>query len=127
MSTVNTLDSLIARALFVRPQPEGVVITREDTRPADRAFGASLVFSALRCILQYIVLPIILPLVGLASDFSLGIVLLLDLVALTSIVYSLRRLWQLNHPQRWNFLPMALAIMVLIFVMIGYDLWLLTQ
>jgi hypothetical protein len=127
MSTVNTLDSLIARALFVRPQPEGKVITSEDTRPADRAFGASLVFSALRCILQYIVLPIILPLVGLASDFSLGIVLLLDLVALTSIVYSLRRLWQLNHPQRWNFLPMALAIMVLIFVMIGYDLWLLTQ
>jgi hypothetical protein len=127
MNTIDTLDSLIARALFVRPQAEGLPITAEDTRPADRAFGASLVFSALRCVLQYIVLPIILPLIGLAGDFSIGVVVLLDLVALTSIIYSIRRLWQLNHPQRWNFLPMALAIILLIFVMIGYDLWVLTQ
>ncbi|NJM06123.1 hypothetical protein HC891_07855 [Candidatus Gracilibacteria bacterium] len=127
MAMVDTLDSLIARALFVRPQPAGLPITPDDTRPADRAFGASLVFSALRCILQYIVLPIVLPLVGLAGDFSIGVVMLLDLVALTAIVYSMRRLWQLNHPQRWSFLPMALAIVVLILVMLGYDIWALLR
>lgn len=135
MSLTQTVDAVIARILFVTPQPvqsqpvEQVELAQdnlvEQSRPAQRAFSVSLLFSGIRCTLQYLILPVVLPLIGLAGDWSIGIVLLLDAIALTSIIYSLRYFWRINHPQKWNFLPLALSIIVLILFMLGYDIWLL--
>jgi hypothetical protein len=68
------------------------------------------------------VLPFVLPLLGVATSATLGIVtgaalsllLILDVIAAIAIVAALRRLWRLQHPRRWQYLPVALAFAVLI-------------
>lgn len=87
-----------------------------------RAISIALLISATRCILQYIVLPVLLPIAGLASDASIGVVLLLDAVALGSIGYSLWRLWQIRHPQRWRVAPLAALMVLVILAFLAVDL-----
>jgi hypothetical protein len=87
-----------------------------------RALNIALLISATRCTLQYIVLPVLLPLAGLASDASIGVMLLLDAMALGSIGYSLWRLWHTRHPQRWRFAPLAALMVLVILVFLAVDL-----
>jgi len=35
-------------------------------------------------------------------------------IAAIAIVATLRRLWRLQHPRRWQYLPVALALAVLV-------------
>jgi hypothetical protein len=85
-------------------------------------FEAPLLVSAVRCTLRYIVLPFVFPLLGVATSATLGIVtgaalgilLMLDVIAAISIVATLRRLWRRQHPRRWQYLAVALALAVLV-------------
>jgi hypothetical protein len=68
------------------------------------------------------VLPFLLPLLGVTTSATfgivtgaaLGILLTLDVIAAIAIVASLRRLWRLQHPRRWQYLPVAMTLAVLI-------------
>ncbi len=64
---------------------------------------------------RYIVLPFVLPLWGIATGAALGILLTVDVIATIAIVATLRRLWRLQHPRRWQYL--ALAVLVGFFFM----------
>jgi hypothetical protein len=74
-----------------------------------------------RCTVRYIVLPLVLPLLGIATDAALGVVVILDAVAVVSIVASIRRMWQLRHPRRWRYLPLALTLIALVVVVFVND------
>jgi hypothetical protein len=76
MALTDTLDQLITRLLWVTPQPPAD--DAPESPPQERNLGLALLISALRCTLQYVILPVVLPLVGLVGSFSLAIVLLLD-------------------------------------------------
>lgn len=89
-------------------------------RAGDRLFGGSLAFVALRCTLRYIVLPFLLPLVGLASALSAAIALAIDAVALTTIALNVRRLWHTNW--RWRYLGLAVGMTVIIGILAWRDL-----
>ncbi len=89
-------------------------------RAGDRLFGGSLAFVALRCTLRYIVLPFLLPLVGLASALSAAIALAIDAVALTTIALNVRRLWRTNW--RWRYLGLAVGMTVIIGILAWRDL-----
>jgi hypothetical protein len=65
------LDWMVGRLLWVDVPARSNAIG--DARNAERAFGFSLMMSAVRCILQYVVLPFVLPLVGTASDSVLPV------------------------------------------------------
>jgi hypothetical protein len=79
-----------------------------------RPFETPLLVSALRCALRYVVLPLVLPLLGIAAGAALGILLTLDVIAAIAIVATLRRLWRLQHPRRWQYLLVALVLAVLV-------------
>ncbi len=51
---------------------------------------------------------------GIVTGAALGILLTLDVIAAIAIVATLRRLWRLQHPRRWQYLPVALALAVLV-------------
>ncbi|HUZ78471.1 MAG TPA: hypothetical protein VMV93_12910 [Chloroflexota bacterium] len=74
---------------------------------ATRAFNVSLLFSATRCTLMYVVLPILLPWLGIVGKIPVPVLMACDLLALSGIVFSLRRLWRLQSPRRWQYLPLA--------------------
>jgi hypothetical protein len=81
---------------------------------------AALLVSAVRCTLRYIVLPLILPVAvatgataGIVTGAAIGLLLTLDVIAAIAIVVTVRRLWRLHHA-RWRYLPVALALAVLV-------------
>ncbi|GIV83234.1 MAG: hypothetical protein KatS3mg052_0241 [Candidatus Roseilinea sp.] len=89
-------------------------------RAGDRLFGGSLAFVALRCTLRYIVLPFLLPLVGLASTLSATIALVVDAIALITIALNVRRLWHTNW--RWRYMGLAVGMTVIIGILAWRDL-----
>jgi hypothetical protein len=76
-------------------------------------FSTPLLISGVRCILGYIVLPFVLPLVGIATGAAFWIVLVLDTVATISIALTLRRLFGMQHPRRFQYLLAAIALVAL--------------
>ncbi|HEX3840491.1 MAG TPA: hypothetical protein VHU85_06855 [Acidimicrobiales bacterium] len=97
-----------------------------DTQPAiresetHRIFSASIFLSALRCLLSYIVLPIVLPAIGLASSVGPAIGIPVGILALVFDYLGIRRFWLANHHQRWMFSAIYAAVggMVLALVII---------
>jgi hypothetical protein len=120
-TVVAIMDRAVARVLRIRPQPavppEAIIITTTSSR----AFETPLLISAARCTLRYVVLPFVLPLVavaasatpGIVTGAALGILLTLDVIAAVATVAALRRLWLLQHPRRWQYLPVVLTLALL--------------
>ncbi|MFN3255540.1 MAG: hypothetical protein ACE37B_07580 [Ilumatobacter sp.] len=80
--------------------PEGKTSTAAEARSA---FQKSLAFTTCRCLLMYIVLPFVLPLVGIARGVGPVIGIVIGLLAMVSIVYSIRRFWRADHSKRWHY------------------------
>ena len=80
--------------------PEGQTSTAAEARSA---FQKSLFISTCRCLLMYIVFPFVLPAVGIARGVGPLIGVVIGLLAMVSIVYSIRRFWRANHSKRWHY------------------------
>jgi len=80
--------------------PEGQTSTAAEARSA---FQKSLAYTTCRCLLMYIILPFVLPLVGIAQSVGPYIAIPIGVVAIVSIVYSIRRFWRANHSKRWHY------------------------
>lgn len=120
---MDTIDRVVARMLWVTPVPPPTDDDLPADKPAQRAFGLSLVISGLRCTLQYVILPIVLPLIGLTGGVSLPLVILLDILALGLLISSLRYFWRTAHPRRFDMLPLSGVILLLILGSLSFDLW----
>lgn len=114
------LDRMVGRLLLVDIQPR-VETARDDAQRAERAFSFSLLFSGVRCILQYAILPFVLPLMGVAASAATPILLLINVLAIVSIFYSLRRFWQIGYAYRWQYLGIALAALAILTAFIVLD------
>jgi hypothetical protein len=62
-------------------------------------------------------------LIGLTTDISLPLVIILDLLAIAMLVRSLRYFWQTRHPRRFDMLPLSGVILFIILFSLGFDLW----
>jgi ABC-type iron transport system FetAB permease component len=114
------LDRLMARILFVDPYE--IAVTSPVAERTRAVFGMSLLFSGARCVLQYVVLPFVLPLVGIASDVAVPFMLALSIIAVLSIISSLRRLWAIRYARRWHYFGLATASLFLLAVFIALDI-----
>ncbi|NUM46258.1 MAG: hypothetical protein HUU38_16265 [Anaerolineales bacterium] len=85
----------------------------------DRIMGGSLIFVAIRCTLQYVVLPFILPFLGLGGTFSVVISLVLEGVALGMMAYNVWQLWDTSW--RWRYLTMSAVMATLVGIFIVVD------
>jgi ABC-type iron transport system FetAB permease component len=77
---------------------------------AQRAINFALLLSALRCTVQYIVLPFVLPWIGVATSIPPWVTLILGALALASLARNVRTLWRTRHARRWSYLFTALAV-----------------
>lgn len=123
MSLQNKTERLVYHLLFLNPPVQQVDSAPDKAATAERAFGFSLVFSGVRCILQYVILPFVLPLVGLTTDAAVPLTLAINVVALVSVLYSLRRFWQVNYKHKWQYLPIAVTAAILLSAFIVLDLY----
>jgi len=102
-------DQLMASLLRVNHQQTSTTSSDAPKQAATQnVFWASAAFSGVRCILQYVVLPFIFPLVGFAANVSEYLFIAISVVAVASMVMSLRRFWRVNYRYRWHYLVVAL-------------------
>lgn len=109
-------DAVMRRVLRV---PDRKAATRDE---AQRLFGTSMLISALRCLLTYIVFPIVTPLLGTATSVAPAIGLPIALVALYFDVLGIRRFWLANHRWRWPITGIYLAVMALVTALLVGDI-----
>jgi hypothetical protein len=114
-------DRLMSRLLFV-PALEPTADEAAKTRRAERAFTLSLMFSGVRCVLQYAILPFVLPVLGIAAGAASYINLVITVLAVVSIIASLRRFWRVGYRYRWQYLGVALVTLVIFAFYIQMDL-----
>lgn len=121
---VRRADHMMTRLLLVKPVsvPSAGDDAGASTRKAENALTLSLAFSGARCILQYAVLPFLLPVVGVAADATVPILLLINVIAMVSIYFSLRRFWTIGYVHRWRYLVVAAAALVLLVAFTFYDI-----
>ncbi|MGH2443412.1 MAG: hypothetical protein ACRDFX_09640 [Chloroflexota bacterium] len=77
---------------------------------AQRALNFALLVSALRCTLQYVVLPFVLPLIGVTAPLPAWATLAIGVVALAFLARNVRRLWRTRHARRWSYLFLAAVV-----------------
>lgn len=77
-------------------------------------FSVSIVLSALRCLLSYIVLPLVVPLVGTAAGVGPIIGIPVAAVALVFDVRSTRRFWLADHRWRWYMTFLYVVVMAMV-------------
>jgi hypothetical protein len=80
----------------------------------------SLVLSAVRCVLMYAVIPLVVPLIGWAGVLATPLSLLLSSAAIVLAITSLRRVWMADYRYRWpytGFILLAVSLLVMIVVL----------
>jgi hypothetical protein len=93
---------------------------REDE--ATRTFSTSILVSAVRCLLAYIVFPWLLPAIGVARGAGPGIGLVVGLVAIAFNIVSIRRFWRADHRWKWPITALNSAVIVLLSILLVSDL-----
>lgn len=109
--TLSPADVTMRRLLRIAGDPGAV--TSADARAA---FRTSILVSTVRCLLTYIVLPFVVPAVGLAAGVGPVISLAISAVAVYFLVSSMRRFWRVHHRKRWQYTTLALIVGMLLMV-----------
>jgi hypothetical protein len=118
MANTSHEDTGLEMALPMAPQ---------STMRPERAFSVSILISAVRCTLTYVVLPFALPLLGLAPGVGPVLGITIGVVAIAANVFSIRRFWRAQHPWRVPITVLHVAVIGLLLVLIVLDLRALVQ
>ncbi|MBS1847455.1 MAG: hypothetical protein JST73_04195 [Actinobacteria bacterium] len=110
-------DRFMRRALFIRdPDP-----TVPDAK-VNKLFETSILISAIRCTLAYVVFPIFAPALYAASSWGPAIGLTIGSVALVFDVAGMRRFWKADHRWRWPMTGIYACVMVLVVILAVHDI-----
>lgn len=87
-----------------------------------RIFGTSILLSATRCLLSYIVLPIVLPVLGLAKGVGPIIGIPVAVLALSFDYLGIRRFWLADHHQKWLFTAVYAVVGIMVATLLIVDI-----
>lgn len=113
MQHAETADAV----LVTRPEGGSAV----DQDQATRTFSTSVLVSAVRCTLAYVVFPWLLPAVGAAGDVGPAIGLVIGPVAIAFNVASIRRFHASDHRWKWYITALNCAVIVLLSILFVLD------
>lgn len=105
------------RILFVPAAPSTV-----DDDAVHRMFSVSIVLSALRCLISYVIFPILTPVLGWATGVGPVVGIPIAVVALVFDVIGIRRFWLADHRWRWGMTAIYAAVMTLVGALLVGDL-----
>ncbi|MGH8925731.1 MAG: hypothetical protein ACRDWA_14010 [Acidimicrobiia bacterium] len=89
---------------------------------ARQSTTTAIVVSGVRCAITYLLIPIMAPVIGLASAVGGPLSIVLSAVALVMAVVGVRRFWIADHPARWSYTTFIGVVVVLLCVAIVSDL-----
>lgn len=108
-----TADAVLA------PRPVADTASQDQ---ANRTFSTSVLISAVRCTLAYVVFPWLLPAFGLASGVGPALGLVIGPIAVAFNVASIRRFHASDHRWKWQITALNSAVIVLLVVLFVLDL-----
>ncbi|MDA8373662.1 MAG: hypothetical protein M0Z91_05340 [Actinomycetota bacterium] len=118
--TESRSDAAMKRLLRVPVTTTSDGTAREQA--AERLFSFAMVLSGLRCTLSYVILPFVIPALGLGAMAKVGpdIGIPIGVVALFFDVKGIRRFWVAGHKWRWQMTFIYLAVIGLVtYLVIG--------
>jgi hypothetical protein len=86
------------------------------------AFSRSIAISATRCLLTYVLLPLLAPVVNLKGDAGPVLGLVLGTVSIVAIIAATRRFFAADHRWRWGYVGVGGVIFVMLIVQIVVDI-----
>jgi hypothetical protein len=110
-------DMFVRRMLRIRERPAGATAASAYT-----AFQRSMLISAVRCTLTYVVFPFVVPAVGFATGVGPLVGIVIGVVAMTCDVFTIRRFFAVDHKWRWHFSAVAVAVIGLLSVLLVQDI-----
>ena len=103
------------------PAEAGAHGSRADEAVAHRWFNVSMAVSGLRCLLAYVLVPIVGPALSGAAGLSPSIGIPIGFVALVFDVIAVRRFWTANHRWRWGVTAIYVAVIALVLTLLVRD------
>lgn len=92
-------------------------------KKATKTFSTSVLVSAVRCTLTYVVFPWLLPALGVAKGVGPGVGLSVGIVAIAFNLASIRRFHISNHAWKWPITAVNCVVIVLLSVLAVQDLF----
>jgi hypothetical protein len=93
-------------------------VDRRAGQGAHNAFRVSVVISAIRCLITYVLVPVFVPILSLSGWVAAPIGIALCVYAVINGVISMRKFWRSDHQHRW----MYTIFMVVVFFILGLAL-----
>jgi hypothetical protein len=110
-------DEIARAVLRVKDRPAHI-----GEAQANSTFQKSMLISATRCTLTYVVFPFVLPAVGIAARVGPLLGLVIGCFAIVCDVFTVRRFFQVDHRWRWRFSAVAVCVIGLLSVLLVQDL-----
>ena len=114
--TRSRADMVVRRFLRIRDRPPGV-----SDSSAYSAFQRSMLISAIRCTLTYVIFPFVLPAAGFATGVGPVLGIIIGVVAIACDVFTIRRFFTVDHRWRWHFSAVAGSVICLLLVLLVQD------
>ena len=112
----------VVRRLLVVPEPTATTTGHGGEAAAQRLFNVSMALSGLRCLLSYVVFPIVTPALGVAAKVGPAVGIPIAVVALVFDVMAVRRFWAADHRWRWGITLVYLVVMSLVVALLVGDI-----
>jgi hypothetical protein len=86
------------------------------------AFSRSIAISATRCLLTYVLLPLLAPILNVSGDLGPVLGLSIGAVSMVAIIAATRRFFAADHRWRWGYVAVGGTIFVLLIVQAAFDI-----
>lgn len=117
---LRTPAELFMRRLLFIHDPDPNVTQRQ----VNSLFETSILISAIRCTLAYVIFPIFAPALYAATHWGPAIGVTIGALALVFDVAGIRRFWKADHRMRWQMTAIYACVIVLVVILeirdIGY-------
>ena len=108
-------DHVVRKVLRIRDRPAGAA------NSAYGSFQRSMLISAVRCTLTYVVFPFVAPAVGFATGVGPVVGILIGSFAMVCDVFTIRRFFAVDHKWRWPISAVAFCVICLLAVLLVQD------
>lgn len=106
---------------FMRRLLRVTEVDKKAAGSAHRAFRTSILISAVRCIVSYVAVPILIPIAAVSGVVAAPISIALSLFAIVNGVISVRRFWIANHRRRWMYTWFMVFVFAVLLVALVFD------
>lgn len=104
------------------PGSDAVGVGDDTERRAESAFSKSILVSAVRCTLTYVLIPFVFPIIGFGTGVGPWIGVPIGIAAIIANVVSIRRFHRSDHRLKWPMSTINVGIIVLLTILVVLDL-----